>query len=292
MKKILLYFILLMALWLAGVVAWVSVMGLIKMFAAGIGLTIFFIGVESAKVFLTSAIHTYKEELHWGYKSAMVLLIAIAMYITSLGMYGSLSNSYKETSDAMGITETKVEIIDTKIDMAEESKISFDGQIEDSRKRIQNLGEIRSQQETLKDSLYARGWATHASRANTAIKEAEKNIIKSEEKIDDLIGKIAVKNDSISSWKIQILELRQNDEASADLNSLRYLADITGKSMDWVMQWFILLLVVIGDPMAVLLVIVFNKIVNFKDNDNEETKVDETPPPTINDAVVPLAVFP
>jgi hypothetical protein len=41
-----------------------------------------------------------------------------------------------------------------------------------------------------------------------------------------------------------------------------YLSEITNSDMDSVIKWFILLLIIIGDPMAVLLIIIFTKIIN------------------------------
>ena len=71
----------------------------------------------------------------------------------------------------------------------------------------------------------------------------------------------------------QILETKLGDETSSELGPLKYLSEVTGKSMDEVMKWFILLLIVIGDPMAVLMVIVFNKVINHNDkDDNPKTK--------------------
>ena len=64
------------------------------------------------------------------------------------------------------------------------------------------------------------------------------------------------------------------------------MSDITGKSMDYVMKWFILLLIIIGDPMAVLLVIVFNKVINdeeLKPKIPKLTKKKPLPEPEIED---------
>jgi hypothetical protein len=62
------------------------------------------------------------------------------------------------------------------------------------------------------------------------------------------------------------VELETNAAMSSELGPLKYLADVTGSSMDNVMKWFILLLIVIGDPMAILMIIIFNKIINGKDD--------------------------
>ena len=264
MKKVLLYFVLLMALGLAGIVAVVSVTGLMKIFAgAGTMGLIFFIIIETGKIFGTSAIHTYKDRIEWYWKSLMMLFIGIAMAVTSLGIYGFLSNSYKQATDSMSLTNSKVEMVVAKKMIAEEDKASLNIQIDQKRERIQTLTELRKSQEARMDSLINRGQNYSANKIQKAVDKADENIDKADTEITLLNDKINIVNDSLSSYEIQILELEHNSEGASELNSLKYLSDVTGMSMDDVMKWFILLLIIIGDPMAVLFVIFFNKIVNF-----------------------------
>ena len=98
MKKILSYLILVMAIGMATTVAYVSVSGLLKVFTgAGLVGLILFSSIEAAKIVATSAIHTYGKKIGWLYNSILSLFIFIAMVITSMGIYGFLASSYKET---------------------------------------------------------------------------------------------------------------------------------------------------------------------------------------------------
>jgi hypothetical protein len=76
-------------------------------------------------------------------------------------------------------------------------------------------------------------------------------------------------NDKVYELDNQIVEVRLGNDSAAELGPLKYLSEVTGKSMDSVMKYFIFLLIIIGDPMAVLMVIIFNKIVK-KDEDDED----------------------
>ena len=92
MRKVLLYFILLMAIILAGTVAYVSINGLLTVFSgAGILGLLFFSAIEISKIVATSAIHTYGKKIGWVYNGLLALGIIIAMGITSMGVYGFLS---------------------------------------------------------------------------------------------------------------------------------------------------------------------------------------------------------
>ncbi len=91
-----------MAICLAGTVAFISVTGLLKVFAgAGTAGLVFFIGLEVAKVVATSAIHTYGKIIGWFYNIILSLFILITMGITSLGVYGFLSSTYNESFSKM-----------------------------------------------------------------------------------------------------------------------------------------------------------------------------------------------
>jgi hypothetical protein len=65
-------------------------------------------------------------------------------------------------------------------------------------------------------------------------------------------------NDSIFAYESQVLDLKTNDEVSAEIGPLIYLSKITGQSMDKVINWFLLLIIFVFDPLAIALVISAN----------------------------------
>ena len=56
--------------------------------------------------------------------------------------------------------------------------------------------------------------------------------------------------DSITKLDLQILDLESNNEV-AEIGPLRYMAKITGKSMDVIVNWFTLMIVFVFDPMKI-----------------------------------------
>jgi hypothetical protein len=146
MKKILLYLILIMAVGMAAIVAYVSVGGLLKVFsgAGTLGL-IFFSAIEVLKIVATSAIHTYGKKISWIYKGALSLGIGIAMVITSIGIYGFLSSTYQETFMKLENVEAQVSLLEkkrdgfqTQLDNVITEKTSIDGRISDLSKGLSN----------------------------------------------------------------------------------------------------------------------------------------------------------
>jgi hypothetical protein len=264
MKNILLYLILIMAVGMAGTVAYVSVSGLLKVFtgAGTLGLMLF-CAIEMAKMIATSAIHTYGKKIGWFYNSLLSIAILISMVITSMGIYGFLSSSYKESFAKMENVDSQVLLLETKRDNYQE-QLTF--VIDEKTTLNQTIGEL------------SKGLANNVIQYTNAEGQVITTTSRStrralEKQLDNAIVRqteVNVKSDTLNNiifdLENEILETKLGNDAATELSTLKYLADITGKSMDEVMKWFILLLIIIGDPMAVLMVIVFNKVVK-KDHD-------------------------
>jgi hypothetical protein len=272
MKKLLVYIILIMALGLAGTVAYVSVTGLLKVFAgAGMAGLIFFIGIEVGKIVATSAIHTYGKIIGWFYNLILSLFILIAMGITSLGIYGFLSSSYKESFAKMENMDTQIELLEkrrdgyqTQLDIVNTEKESVTQTITELSKGLSN------NKVQYKDPETGELITTTSSSTRRAL---EKQLNRATERQEVLNAKSDELSDKVFEIEGEITEVKLSDGTSNELGPLKYLADVTGMSMDDVMKYFIFLLIIIGDPMAVLMVIVFNKIVN-KDKE-EKVKVEK-----------------
>jgi len=291
MKKVLLYLILIMAVGMAGTVAYVSVSGLLKVFtgAGTLGLLLFS-AIEISKMVATSAIHTYGKKIGWFYNILLSIAILISMVITSMGIYGFLSSSYKESFSKMQNVDSQVGLLVTKrdnyqkqLDILNSEKESISNTITELSKGLSN--NIVQYKDRITGQIIT---STSASNRKALEKQLDNAVIKDNEinkKLDDL-------NTLVFDLENQILETKLGNDSANELGTLKYLADITGKSMDEVMKWFILLLIIIGDPMAVLMVIIFNKIIK-KDNselkDNEPTDKPSYEPDDSLVSMVPIS---
>jgi len=263
MRKVLLYFILLMALLLAGIVAYVSIKGLLLVFS-GVGILgfIFFTTIEISKIVATSTLHTYGDKLNRIYKGMLILCITIAMIITSIGVYGFLSSNYQNTSNKLGLSKSEINLVENKKILLINNIDKIQEQIDFKTNQGGKLIELRTQQENRLDSLYNRNQIRNARTVQSIISETNDDLKVIEGDINKLYTEMSVINDSIVKLDMSILEMNSNNELSSELGPLMYLAEITNSNMDSVIKWFILLLIIIGDPMAVLLIIIFTKIVN------------------------------
>lgn len=251
---------------MAAIVAYVSVGGLLKVFsgAGTLGL-LFFSAIEIAKIVATSAIHTYGKKIGLIYKGLLSLGIGIAMLITSIGIYGFLSSTYKETFMKLESVEAQVSLLvkqrdgyQGQLDIVNTEKESINARISELSKGISNNVIQYRDQET--------GQIITTTSSSTR-KTLEKQLNSATERLDNISLKSDELNAKVFELDNQITQVKLGNDSAAELGPLKYLAEVTGKSMDEVMKYFIFLLIVIGDPMAVLMVIVFNKVVHREEQD-------------------------
>ena len=57
---------------------------------------------------------------------------------------------------------------------------------------------------------------------------------------------------------MRILDIESNAQLAGELGPLKYLSNLTGKSMDTVINWFLLLIIFVFDPLAIALVVAAN----------------------------------
>ena len=70
--------------------------------------------------------------------------------------------------------------------------------------------------------------------------------------------KLEVIQDSIMSLDTRLLDLEISNEDERELGPLKYLAETTGRDMDQVVNWFLLLIIFVFDPLAIAMVIAAN----------------------------------
>lgn len=251
---------------MAATVAYVSVSGLLKVFAgAGVVGLILFSTIEAAKIVATSAIHTYGKKIGWLYNSILSLFIVIAMAITSMGIYGFLSSSYKETFAKFENLEATIELLEKKRDGYQKQLDIVNGEKESVTQTITELSKgLSNNVIQYKDKETGEIITTTSSSTRRVLQNQLDRAIERQETLNTKSDELT---DKVFELDNEITEVKVGDDVAAELGPLRYLADVTGMTMDEVMKYFIILLIVIGDPMAVVMVIVFNKVMKRKDDD-------------------------
>jgi hypothetical protein len=226
--------------------------------AGFIGL-IFFSAIEISKIIATSAIHTYGKKIGWVYNSLLSLGIIIAMGITSMGVYGFLSSGYEKNSAKSDNVNRKIQLIDNQVKLKEKSRESVNTQLLQVQNSITQLRTALGNNTQSRVDRKGNVITTSSAGNRKAFESQLKIATESEQRLSKDLSLIDSTINVLSEDK---LDIESKEATTNELGPLKYLAEITGTSMDNVMKWFILLLIFIGDPMAILMIIIFNKIIN------------------------------
>ena len=239
--------------------AYYSIFGLSHLFSgAGLAIIIMASSLEVAKIVVASLLHQYWRRISLWLKGYLIIALLTLILITSAGIYGFLTNAYQLTSTKSQVADNQISIVENKKTYFLENIERIESQMESKNTRISTLTSLRSQQETRLDSLYNKGWYSSARKTEKLIKEANEDIKYLEVDIDSLNTKINALNDSINNINLDVLDIQISNEAAAELGPLKYLAELLNKPMDIVINWLMLILIFVFDPLAVALVLVAN----------------------------------
>jgi hypothetical protein len=252
------YIMLLLALSVAGCAAYFSVWGLSQLFAGASTAVIIMASVlEVGKIVTTTALHTYWGKLAKGLRTYLTFSVVVLMLITSAGIYGFLSNAYQKTANKLEIHEGELSVLDGKKQIFEKSVADNQKIIDSKNKRIDQLSGLRTTQEARLDG-------SNSNRARNSVRgdisTANTEIQKLSTDIDVLNIKNASLSDSISVYNTKALELKSGSEVAAEVGPLKYIAELTGVSMAKVVNYLILLLIFVFDPLAVALILITNRV--------------------------------
>jgi hypothetical protein len=261
------FLIALSAALVAGCAAYYSVFGLSQLFAgASIAVIIMASSLEFSKVVAVSFLHRYWNKISHGLKIYLSIGVFILICITSAGIYGFLSNAYQKTANKLEITEGQAGGLNNKKSLFEKNINDNNKIINTKSSRVEQLTQLRTNQETRLDQATTN---SARSKARGDINSANGEIQKLNTEIDILNTKNASLSDSVNSYSGKLIELKTNDNTASEIGPLKYLAQLTGQPMDRVVNWFILLLIFVFDPLAVALVIATNRVIQIESGHTE-----------------------
>jgi hypothetical protein len=278
-KKILPWVISFSALLVSGSAGFYSVYGLGKMFAgASIQVMILAGSLELSKLVTASLLYRYWDDLNKFLKTYLLIATFILILITSAGIYGFLSGAYKETANKYEITEQKIISLETKKNLYEKSRDNYIKEKESISKSLENLRNGLSANST---TQYVDKKGNLIISANNSGRKSLESQLFSLNRNDSIVSKkIETTNDSIFNIENQIIDTKTNSTISDELGPLRYISDLTGKSLDYIVNWYIIVMMLVFDPLAISLVIAanfaFEKLKEEKEKESifEEIKKD------------------
>lgn len=269
------YIIAISAFFVAGCAAYYSVFGLSQLFAgASTAVIIMASSLEFSKIIAVSLLQRFWSKLSKGLRIYLLIGIFVLVCVTSAGIYGFLSNAYQKTASKYQISENEISVLNSKKEVFEKNIANNQTIINSKTKRVEQLGALRSTQETRLDSAKSN---INRSRARTDIATATLEIQSLNKDIDNLNTKNVELLDSANSYSTKSIDSKSKSTTTSEIGPLKYLAELTGAPMDKVVNWFILLLIFVFDPLAVALVISFNKVLELERSRDAEKNIKDIP---------------
>ena len=256
-KKFLPWLILICALGLAGTAGYYSVVGLSRLFA-GVATAVIIMAsfLELSKIIIATLLHTYWNNLSKTFKVYFTISLVILSLLTSIGIYGMLSDGYQQIANKSTVIEKQTSVLKLKKARFEQTRTELQNENTQINKDISDLRKGLStgsvnQYVTKSGQIITNTSASSQKTFNTQLDKALTN--------RDLVAqKLETATDSITKLDLKILDLETNSGIEAELGPLRYLSKLTGMSMDLVVNWLLLIIIFVFDPLAICLVIAAN----------------------------------
>ena len=251
------FIIALSALAVSASAAFYSVSGLSKLFAgAAFAVIIMAASLEVAKLVIASLLYQYRKNLPKFLKYYLSIACLILILITSMGIYGFLSAAYQETAALAGNMDAQIALIETKRDNVKEQlaiysdeKTSINEAVSDLRSGLSN-NVIQ-----YKDKETGQLITTTSSSTRRAL---EKQLDQAIERQTEINSRVDNLNQQLFDYETEIVEVTSSNNVAGELGPLKYLSGLTGKPMDQIINWLLLVIIFVFDPLAIALVIAAN----------------------------------
>ena len=242
--RLLPYIIAFSALFVSSCAVFYSVYGLSQLFAgASKAVIVMASSLEFAKLVVASLLYQYWSEINKWLRLYLTIACITLMLITSGGIYGFLSGAYQETA-------TKSELMDKHTLVLQTKQNRFQEQLKGEKELLIYYTEALSNPTMIQyiDRDTEQLVTTTSSRQRKLMTD----------QLNGVKNNINMLNDSISIYDMKILEKEISNENARELGPLKYVAKSLGVEMDKVVNYFLLLIVFVFDPLAVCLVIAAN----------------------------------
>ncbi len=237
--------------------AFYSVSGLSKLFAgATLAVIIMATSLEVAKLVIASLLYQYRKTLPRGLKIYLTTSTAVLVLITSMGIYGFLSAAYQETAAKAGSIDSQIALIETKRDNVKEQLAVYNDEKSSINTAVSELRSgLSNNKIQYRDRETGQIITTTSSSTRRALeKQLDQAILRQTEintKVDNL-------NEQLFNYETEIVEIQIGTNLAGELGPLKYLSGLTEIPMDRIINYLLLTIIFVFDPLAIALVIAAN----------------------------------
>jgi len=237
--------------------AFYSVSGLSKLFAgASLEVIIMATSLEISKLVIVSLLYQYRKSIPKLLKYYLTSSAVVLVLITSMGIYGFLSAAYQETASKAGTVDAQITLLETKRDNYQVQLQGFVQERDELNSSISDLREGLSNNKIQYRDKETGQIITTTSSSNRRTFERQLDQALSRQEI--LNTRIDVINENVFTLETEIVEVETTSEVAGELGPLKYLSGLTGIPMDRIINYLLLTIIFVFDPLAIALVIAAN----------------------------------
>ena len=288
------YLLLFCALGLSATAAYYSVVGLAVIFSS-VAIPVVIMGtfLEISKISIATYLHNSWSKIYTVMKIYLVIAVVVLSFITSLGIYGLLSGGFHQNISKLEVGESVIQSVNVKKQRYEQIKQEY----------LQEKHTLDRDISSLRNALSTNTTLSHVDRKTGAVintestgnrKAYEAQLRETSQTRTELTRKIESLNDSITSLDIHVLDLENTENTSGELGVIKYVHELTGWSMKGIANVFILLLIFVFDPLAIMLVVATNQAFEPskpKYNIYGEVKSHESPFDGVDESITPMPIY-
>ena len=274
---------------LASCAAFFSVKGIALLFAASFWSVAVMAGsLELAKLISASYLYRYWKVTNKILKNYMLGAVVLLMGITSLGIFGFLSDAFQRNFSQYSLNLNKIQSLKSQQNF-------YISQIDFNRNKLKDLIELQKTYQVSLDNAVKQDVTTTKTTGGglfssaktekiTDIKlvESKNKIVEgSQNNINNLFSQISTVTSDLQNLEKQNSDTSQeiikleSDNTKGEIGTFKFVAEAFGVNIETAVRIFIILIVIVFDPLAVCLVIAYNSITKRQENVEEKQIVQE-----------------
>ena len=243
-ERIFPFVIALSALSVSASAAFYSVFGLAHLFAGASTEVIIMAGaLEAAKLVVASLLYQYWDTINKVLRMYFMIATFILMVITSGGIYGFLSGAYQETA-------TQSEFLDKQVQIIEVKRTRFIETRDDLKLTVKELTTA------LSNPTMIQYVDKESQQLVTTTSSRQRKLLESQ--LNEAKISLNAVTDSIAVLDVRVLDAQIGNESARELGPLKYMAELTGQPMSKIVNWFMMLIIFVFDPLAIAMVVAAN----------------------------------
>jgi len=244
--KVLPIILALTALFVESCAAFFSVYGLSKLFAGStVAIIVMASSLEIAKVVTASFLYQKWKTISWFMKTYLCLAVVVLITITSMGIYGFLSNAFQSSTLTLEKESVQISLLEEEYERLSSDK----AQLQIEKRELQtNLNAELSGLRIVDSTRYY-----DVNRRTAATKRYQPLINSKESLIQSASVRMQELSQKISELKVGLVQ------TGSDVGPIIYVARFFKTDVGIVVQYLIFIFIAVFDPLAVSLVIATNK---------------------------------